>query len=54
MRRGRLATAVWKRMFVEASYVEVLDDQKSFGFVPVEPEEPDRPQLGQHHEIHGG
>jgi len=26
---------VWKRMFVEASYVEVFDDQKSFGFVPV-------------------
>jgi hypothetical protein len=25
----------WKRMFVEASYVEVFDDQKNFGFVPV-------------------
>ncbi|HJQ99071.1 MAG TPA: hypothetical protein VJ826_12230 [Candidatus Polarisedimenticolaceae bacterium] len=26
---------MWKRMFVEASYVEVFDDQKNFGFVPV-------------------
>ena len=26
---------VWKRMFVEASYVEVFDDQKNYGFVPV-------------------
>jgi hypothetical protein len=26
---------VWRRMFVEASYVEVFDDQKNFGFLPV-------------------
>jgi hypothetical protein len=26
---------VWKRVFLEASYVEVFDDQKSYGFVPV-------------------
>ena len=25
----------WKRMFVEASYVEVFDDQKNYGFIPL-------------------
>ena len=26
---------VWRKMFVEASYVEVFDDQKNFGVLPV-------------------
>lgn len=26
---------VWKRVFVEAAYIEVFDDQKNYGFVPV-------------------
>lgn len=26
---------VWKRVFLEAAYVEVFDDQKHYGFVPV-------------------